>query len=51
MSENKKTQINKGKIEAPKAVTTQVDPNKINTYGKTESPQAVIRPSKPKEKK
>jgi len=47
MSENKKTQINEGKTESPKAVTTTVD----ITKGKIEAPQAVNRPSTPKEKK
>jgi len=42
MSENKKTQINEGKTEIPKAVGTTVD----ITKGKTETSQAVIRPSK-----
>ncbi len=51
MSENKKTQTNEGKTEAPKAVTTTVDPSKIITHGKTESPQAVIKPDTTKEKK
>jgi hypothetical protein len=64
MSENKKTQINEGKIEGPKAVTTTVDitkgktevsqavvrPSKT-TLGKTESPQDVIKPVTPEEKK
>ncbi|TKJ37783.1 MAG: hypothetical protein CEE38_06855 [Planctomycetes bacterium B3_Pla] len=51
MSENKNTPLNEGKTEAPKAVPTTVDPGKINTHGKTESPQPVIKPSKPGEKK
>jgi len=50
MSENKNTPLNEGKTEAPKAVPTQVDPSKITTHDKTESPQPVIKPSKPKEK-
>jgi len=41
MSENKKTQINEGKIEISKAVDKPVD----ITAGKTERPQAVIKPT------
>ncbi len=46
MSENKKTQANRGKTEIPKAINTTVD----ITKGKTETSQAVIKPTT-KEKK
>jgi hypothetical protein len=58
MSENKKTQINEGKIEISKEVDTTIDVTKAiteapqavskpsnTTAGKTETPQSVIKPT------